>query len=707
MRLQITAYILALLIGTTFFTSPSRAADVELLNFNSRFDLHSVKTNGGAKISAVENGPKVALHVETAHESQWPGIELPCPAGHWDLSKQAYVDVDLRNPTDRPVRVDVRVDNPGADGVFNCCGDGMVLAPKQTGTVRVELHRRKPDWIKVELFGMRGYPWGTPLGWGKPGQNTIDAANVTNLVIFVPTPKDDHVYEVLAIRAGGSFFPTTDLLKDPERFFPFIDEFGQYMHRDWPGKTHNPADMQKARDQEAKDLAAHPAPSTWDRYGGWKGGPALKAIGFFYAAKHADKWWLVDPDGNLFFSVGLDCVTPWEGGTAIDDREKWFKDRPARDAQFKKCYGRIDSVVRGYYQGKQPATFDFGQANLIRKYGPDWLGEYAEVSHLRLRSWGINTIANWSAPEIYLRKKTPYTVGIWHGGKFLQGSSGYWGKFRDVFDPSFTTEVRGALAKEKQSSADPWCIGYFVDNELSWGEDGISLAAAALASPPDQPAKKVFLDDLRKKYDTIDKLNHAWGTQYDSWDALLKQTTPPDAAKAHDDLAAFYGKFAETYFKTIRDAVKEVAPNHLYLGCRLAWSNPAVVAASAKYCDVVSFNIYKRSVDDGPIDIPQDVPILIGEFHFGALDRGMFHTGLVPVAGQAERAAAYKQFVLSALHHPKVVGCHWFKYVDEPTTGRAYDEENYQIGFVDIADTPYPETIQAAREIGAKMYAGN
>jgi hypothetical protein len=25
--------------------------------------------------------------------------------------------------------------------------------------------------------------------------------------------------------------------------------------------------------------------------------------------------------------------------------------------------------------------------------------------------------------------------------------------------------------------------------------------------------------------------------------------------------------------------------------------------------------------------------------------------------------------------------------MDEPTTGRVYDEENYQIGFVDVADT--------------------
>jgi hypothetical protein len=36
--------------------------------------------------------------------------------------------------------------------------------------------------------------------------------------------------------------------------------------------------------------------------------------------------------------------------------------------------------------------------------------------------------------------------------------------------------------------------------------------------------------------------------------------------------------------------------------------------------------------------------------------------------------------------------------------GRVYDEENYQIGFVDIADTPHPEIIYASKAIGREMY---
>jgi agarase len=65
---------------------------------------------------------------------------------------------------------------------------------------------------------------------------------------------------------------------------------------------------------------------------------------------------------------------------------------------------------------------------------------------------------------------------------------------------------------------------------------------------------------------------------------------------------------------------------------------------------------------------------------------------------------AYKDYVLDALRHPQFVGTHWFQWQDEPTTGRVYDEENYQIGLVDVADTPYAETIEAVREVGRAMY---
>ena len=60
----------------------------------------------------------------------------------------------------------------------------------------------------------------------------------------------------------------------------------------------------------------------------------------------------------------------------------------------------------------------------------------------------------------------------------------------------------------------------------------------------------------------------------------------------------------------------------------------------------------------------------------------------------------------TALANKYLVGAHWFAYLDEPTTGRG-DGEKYQIGFVDTADTPYIETVNAARKVGAMLYSAS
>ena len=57
----------------------------------------------------------------------------------------------------------------------------------------------------------------------------------------------------------------------------------------------------------------------------------------------------------------------------------------------------------------------------------------------------------------------------------------------------------------------------------------------------------------------------------------------------------------------------------------------------------------------------------------------------------------------AALENPYLVGAHWFQYGEQAVTGRS-DGENYQIGFLDVCDNPYQETIDGCREIGYQLY---
>lgn len=670
----------------------------ELVRLDDKLDLASLSA-GGAKLGLVPGDRGTALRVETDSKADWPGATFSAPAGQaWDLSAFAAVAVDVKNAGRTRVTLHCRVDGAGTPGDRSLSAS-LPLEPGEAKTLRVTLQRRPPPQLADKLFGMRGYPGGLDKDKG------LDAARIARVLVFVARPKEDHVFEIAAVRAQGRYDPPAWLAMTPEQFFPMIDRYGQFRHADWPGKTHSDGDLTKAREAEDADLAARPGPKDWDQYGGWLAGPKLDATGFFRAEKHQGKWWLVDPEGRLFWSHGADCVRTATGATPITDRRHYFAELPGAGSPLAQFLGRGNWAPHGYYQGKGSyETYNFTGANLLRKYGDEWKRESAAISHRRLRSWGMNTVANWSDEEIYLLRKTPYCVSISaRDRKPIQGSEGYWGQFPDPFDPSFRKSLDARMAAEQGKSAgDPWCIGYFVDNELGWGDE-LSLAVAALASPPDQASKKAFLEDLRRKYAAIDKLNAAWGTSHASWEALAEGRTPPDREKAREDLAAFSTRVAEEYFRQSREAVKQVAPQNLYLGCRFAWVNDRAVRAAAKYCDVIGFNKYTDSV--AALRLPEgvDKPAVIGEFHFGALDRGMFHTGLRPVESQEARAAAYAAYVRGALKNPWIVGTHWFQYGDQATTGRP-DGENYQIGLADVCDTPYPETIRACREVGYRMY---
>jgi len=168
------------------------------------------------------------------------------------------------------------------------------------------------------------------------------------------------------------------------------------------------------------------------------------------------------------------------------------------------------------------------------------------------------------------------------------------------------------------------------------------------------------------------------------------------------DLAAFTRRFAESYFRTVAEALRRHDPDHLYLGDRFAFQTVEAIEACAHWCDVVSFNLYKRSIADDGEEWTRfhalGKPALIGEFHFGSTDRGLFWEGLVGAGSESERGPAYARYLRAVADNPDFVGAHWFQYIDEPLTGRTLDGENGHVGFVSVADLPYPELVAAARD---------
>ena len=653
------------------------------------------------------------LVLTNKEQYDWPGITLH---GQWALETNQVFVLELENKGTNTARISCRLDSPGAnpDTGRRTFTTSIALEPGEQKRWEITPPRRLPPQLQSQLFGMRGYPGGVLAGTdGTVGNDSFDPADLVAIYLFYARPSEEHSVGLRRVSIAppqqnspliASLNDALDLL--PEEFFPMIDRYGQYIHADWPGKVKSDAELIANREAEAKELAAAPRMPDRSQYGGWTTGPKFDATGHFYAAKHDGTWWLVDPEGYLFWSHGTNCVRANSGDTPTSDREHLFAELP-----FNEFRGRGSWAVHGYYVGKTPyQTYNFTASNLKIKYGDDWQQHFAETAHKRLHAWGMNTIANWSDPAIYRQRKTPYTATVGAGGPYIAGSEGYWGQFRDPFHPDFRQNFANTMSRQEQAANDPWCIGFFVDNELGWGNE-TSLGVAAMVSPPNnrgetQPAKIAVVDMLRTKYETIASLNAAWSTEHADWDALLASTDAPNTRNAAvaEDMRAAYTMIAEEYFRVIREELKRAAPNKLYFGCRFAWVNDRAVRAADKYCDVLSFNLYYYDLSGYRLPDGVDKPVIIGEFHFGSLDRGMFHPGLCLVPDQAGRASAYENYVRSALEHPNIVGTHWFLFGDQATTGRGGDGENYQIGLVDICDTPYSETVEAVRRMGREMY---
>ena len=302
--------------------------------------------------------------------------------------------------------------------------------------------------------------------------------------------------------------------------------------------------------------------------------------------------------------------------------------------------------------------------NLSRRYGDNWYEKWKEMTVRRMDDWGLNTIANWSDSDLGKSQQKTYvaTLGGWEFSAETMGMP-------DVYDPEYAGKIDAAAQKQcVPLKDDPFLLGYFVGNEPPWPGREQELVNVILEGK-DSPMKKALQD-------------------------YLEQGDTPERRKSF--IYDTYKKF----ITTVNAAIKKYDPNHLNLGLRFGGNPPdeIIKASSDIGFDVFSLNIYGyRTYPDRleRIDKFTGLPIIIGEFHFGTPGRGLA-PGLAQTLNQEERGVAYRYYVENAAAHHSIVGTHWFQWWDQPSTGRN-DGENYNIGFVSVADVPYSELVEAAK----------
>lgn len=591
-------------------------------------------------------------------------------AGHTVLS------CDVRNDSPYPMDVLLRIHSgPEVTKPTGRPEVGVYLMPGETKTLKVPLYAFRKD-SKIQLME-KEYMQAKPFGMvSHPG---LDAEHVTALIFWSMTPylkrdSGSSRFSVSRFRFTDELAPNKAPLNDPAKFFPMIDRYGQYRHVEYPGKIHSDDELREYAKKEAASWK--PRPADWNKYGGYNPGPTLKATGFFRTEKYNGKWYLVDPEGKLFFSLGISSITWWHGEHA-SGRDHYFERRP----EYAPAVNR--TVLRHIKEGS------------IIQWGT---GFPYKVFEKRLDSWGVNTMGVWCNPDMMKKWKRPYTPVIMHFRK--EGTFGHGA--RDGFDPAYANALRHEMTTNLGWTLnDPMCIGYFVTNEIYFGPEG-TWAAQIMLKPASQPGKIVFRDFLKKRYGTVARLNKAWGKKYQSFDQFLTDPKAPVTPAGKQDLTEFSAILIKKFFEVSRKVIKECAPNHLFMGNRFQMSAGASYGYLAKlfpeYVDVASYNCYWLGLDHFAPQIP-DLPVIISEFNIGGVEaRGHFASGLA-VSGftPEERGEALRRYYESALRNPRIVGMCYFQFVEQPVCGRPGDGENLSLGVLDTTGRPYPEVVNTMR----------
>lgn len=617
---------------------------------------------GGVVVSVVDPKPEV-----------WPAVYLTFD-GYRNLDDIAEIRAQVRNLDGVEVRkIGMKVKAETLQG--QTPGTWKGIRPG-VGVVRLPLKIERYVFDKdPQLKGLKRHP---KVAGGS--SYTLDKA--TSIAVFLEPMSVGGRFAVESVE----FIPATSAAKvtvlKADELGAWVDEFGQAAFADFPAKIRSVEDL-KARDAaERAELDARPnAIPEADEYGGWAAGPQLEATGRFRTAKVDGKWWLVDPAGHLFFAQGMNMgwdLTP----TAIQYREEYFQQLPPREGETAPFWTQVKKVAyRNYYSDPSRVpywAFSFQAYNLWRKYGDDYLERAREMTAKRCRAWGINCLTG-ASKELRATSKIPYVVSLSPSSRKIDSAKGYWGEMLDPYAPEFAKNCAGQAQWLLEAKDDPCCIGVTVHNELSWGRDGATLAKSILAAPEEQPAKVALLAILSERGKTAETAEEA-------------------------DLRALGQAFAEQYYSTVRAAIKTVAPELLYLGDRNDKRNPETFKAAAKFCDVITVNVYDYLAS---VELPpgaEDKPLWVTEFHFGCYDTGYFYASLMPVANQEARAQCYRNYLRSALTSPNYVGANWFCWRDQPITGVIGESANSSCGVVSVTDVPYHELTEAMKATATELY---
>ena len=366
-------------------------------------------------------------------------------------------------------------------------------------------------------------------------------------------------------------------------------------------------------------FAPPPTPPAVDAWGGRLDRPARLATGFFRTEKIGNHWWLITPEGHLYFNVAVNSVRPPPGA-----------------------------------KGVEPAAF-------------------AERATRELRELGFNGTGNGSLSQLTaLPHPLPWCPRLDFAASFARQhgqtypTSGHTGFNEDcipIFHPDFEPWARRHAASLAATVKDSSILGIFTDNELQ--------------CPPDLLDRHLRLEATNPYFSPGRAAAEAWltarGRPLDPARLTLRDRC--------EFIAHVFATYSRIVHDAVRayDANHLILGSRFHIHAT-QFDNPWFWPAVGPWMDVVAVNYYglwgpqREEIESWSTAMNR--PVILTEWYAKALDA----PGLSNARGagwlvrtQDDRGRYYQHFVLAALETPALVGFHYFKYLDDPAESKALD----------------------------------
>ncbi len=389
-----------------------------------------------------------------------------------------------------------------------------------------------------------------------------------------------------------------------------------------------------------------PADVKLDRFGGLSDVSLGKPSGFFRVSHEKDRWALVDPDGNFFYSVGVNSVNT--GGSK-------------------------------------------GEPNLVSKYKnkENWATETSKM----LRGDGFNTLGCWSDYESFTNEgsRMPYAVQMNFASAYAKkkrvtvpafGHTGFPNECMPIFDPEFAPfcqeRARDMATKLKD---DPWLFGYFTDNELPFRNEAMKLYLELPEADAGHLAAKKWQTEHPDDKDGKQFSEHVAETYFATVCDALRKADPNHLIIG----SRFHGRVTnfDQVFRAAGRHLDVISVNYYH-----AWSPD--YAKTAKWAQW------------------SGRPYLVTEWYAMTADADVevTHGAGFIVKTEADQGHFYQNFTLGLALDANCVGWHWFKYSDSSVSPDSDEAPKPTVhkGVVNAEFLPYPKLTQMMAELNKQVY---